>query len=224
MPAWFEYYTCRCGQPVEDEISSHDLLRIRAQLHELIHAEAAKLDAGTSGVLLVGSSQGGSVALDAALSYRSQEGSDSLGLAGVAMLRGLPLGITLQATKATAARRRPKAGVWQALPLLAVSGGRDRTFIPRLVTSQLSRMSQEVKLEHRVVPALTHQVAYNAAEIGYFVSWFGRSLGLTQKHIVRIKSDDVLAAIPDEDATWTYDYDSDYESAEDAPEGAVRNI
>merc|ERR1712232_642761 len=88
LPAWFEYFTDRCGEEVEDDISEEDLASTRTALHTMVSQEAEKMRAAgtaTPNVLLAGSSQGGSVALDAALTF-TMHGNDCA-VKGVAMLR-----------------------------------------------------------------------------------------------------------------------------------------
>merc|ERR1712080_619193 len=79
MAAWFEYKTNRDGEDLEDEISEADLVSMRTEIQALVQQEATKLqdaalaspDNGSasqpSRIVLVGSSQGASMALDVAL-------------------------------------------------------------------------------------------------------------------------------------------------------------
>mmetsp|Transcript_21520 Transcript_21520/g.50123 ORF Transcript_21520/g.50123 Transcript_21520/m.50123 type:complete len:411 (-) Transcript_21520:36-1268(-) len=165
MPAWFEYVTCRDGEDVEDEIVEEHLLETRASLHSLVDEEAVRLKevGGRSRVLLIGSSQGGSAALDAALSLPG-----ATPLAGVALLRSLPLGVSRASAEAA---RLP-------LPVLAVSGQADQTFSLSLVQRQWQALGPVVELSHSILEGLDHDTEYDAREVALTLRFLAQRLGL----------------------------------------------
>lgn len=165
MAAWFEYYTSRCGEDLEDDINEAHLQALRAALQTLVEEEAGRLEdaGGRARVLLVGSSQGGSAALDAALSLEGPP------LAGVAMLRSLALGAT--------ARARGK-GAEGKLPVLAVSGEADETFKLSLVRRQLEAMGSAINLSHSTLKDLDHDTEYDAREVAQTLNFIEERLGL----------------------------------------------
>lgn len=105
----------------------------------------------------MGSSQGGSVACDAALTSPQR-------VAGIVMLRSLVLGST--ATQQ----------VQKQVPLVATSGDIDDTFALPLVKRNLDSIKQEV--EHVVIKGLTHAASYDAEEILAVARFLSRQFGL----------------------------------------------
>lgn len=173
MAAWFEYYTDRSGEDQEDNISETDLAETRAHLHTLLFREvsSASLFSATScspRLLLVGSSQGGSAALDAAL--RLPAGLEGA-LVGAVALRSLALGVTARAAMA------PKPNC-RRLPVLAVNGSADATFVPCLVRRQLDAIAHAADVTRVDVDGLEHDTPYDAEEATAFVRFLVENLGL----------------------------------------------
>ncbi|CAJ1329340.1 unnamed protein product [Effrenium voratum] len=152
--AWFEYLSDKSGTEEEDEINEKDLEETCRALHAWILREAA------SGlpVLLLGSSQGGSVACHAALTAAAP-------LAGVAMLRSLVLSAT---AKAAATR--------QKLPLLAVSGASDDVFLLPLVERNLKSIAGFAQVKHQVIEGLDHMTEYDAQELALVAGFIAERL------------------------------------------------
>eukprot|EP00439_Symbiodinium_sp_Y106_P046103 s683_g5.t2 len=161
MNAWFEYLTDRSGALEEDEINEAQLLETRRAIQALLQREVKALSEvwndESPRVLLMGSSQGGSVACDAALTSPQK-------VAGIVMLRSLVLG-------STAVQQ-----VQKQVPLLAISGDVDDTFALALVKRSLGSIKQEV--EHAVIKGLTHAASYNAEEILEVASFLSRLFGV----------------------------------------------
>ncbi|CAE7870780.1 EB1C [Symbiodinium sp. KB8] len=161
MNAWFEYLTDRSGALEEDEINEAQLLETRRAIQALVQQEVNALSEvwndDSPRVLLMGSSQGGSVACDAALTSPQR-------VAGIVMLRSLVLGST--ATQQ----------VQKQVPLVATSGDIDDTFALPLVKRNLDSIKQEV--EHVVIKGLTHAASYDAEEILAVARFLSRQFGL----------------------------------------------
>eukprot|EP00931_Biecheleriopsis_adriatica_P106907 TRINITY_DN81266_c0_g1_i1.p1 TRINITY_DN81266_c0_g1~~TRINITY_DN81266_c0_g1_i1.p1 ORF type:complete len:424 (+),score=103.81 TRINITY_DN81266_c0_g1_i1:46-1317(+) len=156
MAAWFEYLSDFSGLDKEDSINQNHLLEMRSALHRLMEEEAQRLQAiheepGMRRVVLLGSSQGGSMACDAALTLAG----DVLP-AGVAVLRSLVLGHTAEAARTLHRGAR--------LPLLAVSGDCDDTFDLRLVKRNLAAVRDFADVSHCTVAGLDHMTSYDAEE------------------------------------------------------------
>lgn len=171
MNAWFEYFTDRSGEDREDDINERQLVELREGLQSLIQKEADQLKdlGGAKRVLLIGSSQGGSAALDAALTW---DGAEALG--GVAMLRSLALGVT-----ACAVARMSKAAAFRT-KVLAVSGSCDKTFLLSLVGRQLGRFKDPAEILHEVVPGLGHDVEYDRREMAHTAAFIITCLNLSE--------------------------------------------
>jgi predicted esterase len=81
-PAWHDYRTAdRAASGAEEELDLATLEETREQLHELLDVEIAALGGDASRVVLGGHSQGGCVAMDAAITYHKT-------LGGVLVSRG----------------------------------------------------------------------------------------------------------------------------------------
>eukprot|EP00928_Gymnodinium_smaydae_P032018 TRINITY_DN23309_c0_g1_i1.p1 TRINITY_DN23309_c0_g1~~TRINITY_DN23309_c0_g1_i1.p1 ORF type:complete len:459 (+),score=89.32 TRINITY_DN23309_c0_g1_i1:113-1489(+) len=177
-PAWFEYITNRGGEMEEDEINEQQLFEVRQELHALIRREMERLRhrGGPRQVMLVGFSQGGSTALDAALTL---PGARPLG--GVAMLRSLALGVTARDAAVLASRPghpRPKT------PVLVVSAEEDDVFLLPLVGQQLKQVRAHVDLVHReVIPGLDH-VTEHPRETARVAAFVVQRLGLSGSSMV----------------------------------------
>eukprot|EP00931_Biecheleriopsis_adriatica_P101201 TRINITY_DN76392_c0_g1_i1.p1 TRINITY_DN76392_c0_g1~~TRINITY_DN76392_c0_g1_i1.p1 ORF type:complete len:286 (-),score=6.80 TRINITY_DN76392_c0_g1_i1:55-885(-) len=173
MRAWFEYYTERSGQNCEDEINEKQLLEVRSALHVMLQKEADSLKdvGGVSKLLLVGSSQGGSVALDACLTFPGH-----LPVGGVVVLRGIVLGATLRAMR---------LNVHYRTPVLAVSGMKDKTFCMPLVKRQLQAIQSRVCLSHKALCGLGHNKNYDARETNLTIAFIVARLELRASPQVR---------------------------------------
>jgi predicted esterase len=169
MNAWFEYFTDFGGKDKEDDINERHLAEMRGLLHSVIQDEANKLRnrGGARRVMLVGSSQGGSAAFDAALTW---EGSEPL--AGVVLLRSLPLGATAQAVV-----RNPRVRDYRS-NVLVISGGADKTFILSLVQRQVRRFRDLAHIRQEVVPRLNHNRNYDKRERVEAANFISSRLGL----------------------------------------------
>mmetsp|Transcript_91895 Transcript_91895/g.163601 ORF Transcript_91895/g.163601 Transcript_91895/m.163601 type:complete len:406 (+) Transcript_91895:46-1263(+) len=196
MSAWFEYITDRSGEDQEDVVNETHVVEVRGALHEMIEAEARHLQEISgktrAAVFLLGSSQGGCAACDAALTLATDS------VAGVAMLRSLVLGSTLHACAETAA----SASV-RRVPLLAVSGNVDDTFLLTLVKRNLAAAKPLVDSEHVVVEGLHHMTSYSSQEMFALLRFIARHLQLEFNS--RIGPDALAKALPDErpcDKDW----------------------
>jgi len=154
----------------EDDINEAHLRAIRGALHELVEEEARRLEdvGGRSRVLLVGSSQGGSAALDAALTMPG-----SRRVAGAVLLRSLALGAT--ARDVAAGARGDAEG---PVPVVAVSGKADETFAVSLARRQLAALGSAISLSHSVLESLDHEREYDAREVALTINFIAEHLGL----------------------------------------------
>jgi phospholipase/carboxylesterase len=82
VESWYNYFTQRDGADCHDELDEMHLASQTSRLHAILDREVALLGGDASRVILGGSSQGGTVALHAALSYRQP-------LGGIICLRSL---------------------------------------------------------------------------------------------------------------------------------------
>lgn len=171
MTAWFQY--CgpdRSGQDIEDKINEAHLDEVRTVLHPFIEQEAEKLEdlGGTGRVMLVGSSQGGSTALDVALTLPAGSAAREY-LGGVAMMRSLALGATAGAASA------PEGTL---VPVLAVSGDKDDTFLLSLVRRQLRAIDGVAFVSHDIVHGLDHDTDYDPRETAPTLKFISEMLQL----------------------------------------------
>lgn len=141
-PAWHDYltdYGGKEGRPdLEEVINAKQLARMRGRIHEIICNEAAAYYEGNVGrVALFGESQGGCVALDAALTMTQP-------VAGVWSSFGMLYTCT------------PIKHAPENLRICAFHGAKDDTIAAELAVSSYARLSNFTDLSIHVVPGLNH--------------------------------------------------------------------
>eukprot|EP01062_Namystynia_karyoxenos_P031414 TRINITY_DN2330_c0_g3_i1.p1 TRINITY_DN2330_c0_g3~~TRINITY_DN2330_c0_g3_i1.p1 ORF type:complete len:320 (+),score=100.87 TRINITY_DN2330_c0_g3_i1:81-1040(+) len=152
-PAWFVYDTDMSGVDEVDEIDPESLDDARARLWALLEEELALLpDGDPNRLLLGGESQGGSMALDAAVT--DERGRQ---LAGVLALRGLPLPQSIAASPLPEVDDAEELGSPRT-PALVLAGAKDKVFLPSVVRRSTERMQAGPlpELELHMVPGMTH--------------------------------------------------------------------
>jgi len=220
MPAWFRYKTDRSGKDAEDIIDENHLLQTRMQLFTIIGREAGRLasSGGAQRIFLVGSSQGGSAALDAALRWPLQpsllpansctksldggEASSALPCApgpvgGVVMLRSLAL-----SSSARAAKKLGSSEPDRQLKVLAVSGAEDNTFVLPLVRRQLARIKGVAVTRHEVIAGLDHETSIHVEEVRHTAAFMLQCLGLAADHIEDAAISKIIMDIPVGNKCW----------------------
>jgi len=186
--SWFDYqYLCSgsrnedWGDWLNENINENHLEAMRYALHNLILEEANAL--GNVGrVLLVGSSQGGSMALDAALTLPSKES-----VAGVIMLRSVPLSATATYLGQDKLKREKRLRS-RAVPVLAVNGEQDAFYELPFVRQQISLIDGLARTTLRVVRNLDHDTYYDNEEIAMTVAFIAESLKLKRYAAVTLSS------------------------------------
>lgn len=153
VTAWYNYYTSDGGSLRHDEIEVDDLDAVTVALHAILDAEIAAVGGCAERVALGGNSQGGTVALHAALTHPL--GGD-LGVVAVGCC------VVLDATPVPANWRRR---------VYVFSAERDVEYLPafqRVTYGRLARAGAEIT--SHVEPGLDHYTC-SVAEIDHTAAW-----------------------------------------------------
>ena len=161
VEAWYNYFSSNGGTLQHDAIDLEHLAAPTADVHAIMDAEIARLGGAARRVALGGNSQGGTVALHAALTHA--RGLD---------LACLVLGCTLLLDATPAPREPPE----DPPPLFIFSAERDMEYLPafqRLAFGRLAAVGFDV--ESHVEPGLDHY-SVSRAELFHTAAWLRRAL------------------------------------------------
>ena len=161
VEAWYNYFSSNGGTLQHDAIDLEHLAAATADVHAIMDAEIARLGGAARRVALGGNSQGGTVALHAALTHA--RGLD---------LACLVLGCTLLLDATPAPREPPE----DPPPLFIFSAERDMEYLPafqRLAFGRLAAVGFDV--ESHVEPGLDHY-SVSRAELLHTAAWLRRAL------------------------------------------------
>mmetsp|Transcript_14293 Transcript_14293/g.47695 ORF Transcript_14293/g.47695 Transcript_14293/m.47695 type:complete len:285 (+) Transcript_14293:96-950(+) len=174
--AWYDYYTARGGSMRHDEINRTHLKQMTQAVHRLLDAEVASLGGDPSRVAIGGNSQGGTVAIHAALTYPKP-------LAALFSLCSILLDVT-PAPPALAGR----------LPVYVFTAEFDQEYAPRFQHKCFKRLADVgFRLFSHVEPGLDHYTT-STAELHHAAAW--TSLALHGRPLPPVTYRDVPSAVP----------------------------
>lgn len=168
--AWYNYFTENGGTFECDEIDETHMAQVARAVQVLIDAEAASLGGDYSRVVLGGNSQGGTVALHAALTH--PRGGE---------LGGLFCGCTLLM------RQTPVDAARHALPVYVFTAEKDEEFPPAFQRRCYERLREAgFAVRSHIEPGLSHYVD-STAELHHAASWVAERLYGQTKMTVMVR-------------------------------------
>jgi len=122
VPAWYDYFTCKCGEMEDDEIDMNQWHDLSDKIHLCIEEEVQELG-DPSKVIIGGNSQGGTVACNVALTSKYT-------LGGLFILRSCLLSYT------------DVKEDWKSTPVYIFTAELDDTFIAALTSQRFSKLKE----------------------------------------------------------------------------------
>lgn len=175
LRSWFDYERVRLpAANNSDKVNDVGQLQaMRRALHQLIQLEADRLPQDSGSIVLVGQSQGGSMALDAALTLNEPHICNMI--AGILIMRSCALDSTVTQLSSQAKRYVRK----KPMPVVAVCGNQDQYYTLPLVRKQLELLpGYVVAAETLLIAGLDHVIWYDWREIREFVKFLVFKLDL----------------------------------------------
>ena len=158
VSAWYNYFTNRGGTMEQDVLNEVHLAQVTRAIHAIIDNEAAKLGGDTRRIGLGGNSQGGTVALHAALTYPRPLGAVTCGCT-----------VLLDVTQLPAAQPI-------TLPVFVFTAEHDQEYLPSLQRACYDRLrTAGYTVTSHVEPGLDHYTT-SIAENHHHAAWMSLSL------------------------------------------------
>lgn len=170
VSAWYNYFTSNGGTMKQDDTDEVHLAQVTRSIHALIDDEVFELGGDAKRIVIGGNSQGGTVALHAALSYPLPLGAVLCGCTMLLDLTPLP---GMQPT---------------TIPILIFTAEKDQEYIPPLQRRSFNRLrSVGFSVGSHVEPGLDHYTT-SIAELHHMAAWIsgtlnGKPLGVTYRDV-----------------------------------------